>query len=344
MMAALSAASVARELSLPDQLMPWLESLEQSDPPSGGLQLPRGNNLAELLSRLAVVEPDLSAIVDALPDPLKQPELWWLLERSCQQLQRTIGNWDAPARLPALPNALGPAGRCFWIFVFLVSTPAVRRWHTLRGISDDVSWSTLADLGRHVSRYRRRNAATGLDAQFWLGLHYRGALYELGRLQFSPFRLRTGMAGPLFWYEGEAAVARGSGFQVGDPVLGLHVPAGSPLLPAECDASFLQAGLFFERHFPHHASPLVTCTSWLLDEQLADYLPRDSNIVQFQRRFELVPGARDHDDEVFRWVFERVPTASLDDLSPQTELEHVLIRHVRAGGHWRMRTGWLLLS
>jgi hypothetical protein len=152
------------------------------------------------------------------------------------------------------------------------------------------------------------------------------------------------MAGPLFWYEGEAAAARGPGFQVGDPVLGLHVPSGSPLSPAECAASLNQAGPFFERHFPDHASPLVTCTSWLLDEQLADYLPPDSNIVQFQRRFELVPGARDHDDEVFRWVFDRLPTASLDDLSPQTELEHILIRHVRAGGHWRMRTGWLLLS
>jgi len=77
----------------------------------------------------------------------------------------------------------------------------------------------------------------------------------------------------------------------------------------------------------------------MFDEHLADYLPPDSIIVQFQRRFELVPGARDHDDEVFRWVFDRVPAQSLDDLSPQTELEHILIRHVRTGGHWRMRTG-----
>jgi hypothetical protein len=78
----------------------------------------------------------------------------------------------------------------------------------------------------------------------------------------------------------------------------------------------------------------------LLDEQLADYLSAESNIVRFQRRFELVPGARDSDDSVFLWVFDRVPS-SVDDLRPHTELERAVVRHVRHGHHWRMRTGWM---
>jgi hypothetical protein len=341
-MTVLSPSAVARGLELPDELGPWLDSLERAGPPAEGLQLPGGDEVVELLRRLGVVEPDLTVIAEALPSPEHQPELWWLLERSYHQLRRGIGRPDDAGWLPSLPSELGAQGRCFWVFVFLAAAGDVHRWHSEQGIDDGVSWSTLADLGRHVGRYRRRNGATGLDSQFWLGLHFRGSLYALGRLQFNPFSLRTGMAGPLFWYEGEAAEALGPGFQPGDPALGVHVPAGTPLAPAACDESFEAARTFFHRHLPAHASRVATCTSWLLDEQLADYLPPTSNIVRFQRRFELVPGAREDDDEVFRFVFDRVPR-SPDDLSPRTELERALVRHVRDGGHWRLRTGWLEL-
>jgi hypothetical protein len=341
-MTVLSADVVARRLDLPDQLAPWLGALEQAGPPAGGVPLPGGDEAVELLRRLGVVEPDLAAIVGSLPSPERQPELWWLLERAHELLRRDIGRPEAATWLPSLPSDLGARGRCFWVYVFLATAGAVHAWHSERGIAADVSWSTLADLGRHVSRYRRRNAVTGLDSQFWIGLHFRGGLYELGRLQFNPYRLRTGMAGPLFWYEGEAAAALGAGFQPGDPALGVHVPAGSPLDPAACDESFRTARTFFRRHFPDHACRVATCTSWLLDEQLADHLPSTSNIVRFQRRFELVPGARQDDAEPFRFVFDRAPE-SLDELSPETELERALVRHVRAGGHWHLRTGWLEL-
>jgi GNAT-like C-terminal domain/N-acyltransferase N-terminal domain len=216
----------------------------------------------------------------------------------------------------------------------------VRRWHERQGIAEDVSWATMADLGRHVARHRRRQGTTGLDTQWWIGIHFRGAMYQLGRLQFNPYRLRTGMAGPRFWYDGEAGAARGPGFQPGDPVLGVHIPAGSGLDPDACDESFAMAGPFFRRHFPAAAGAIATCTSWLLDEQLAEHLPSSSNIVRFQRRFELVPGAAVDDDEVFAFVFDR-GAESLDELPQTTELERVMVRHVRDGGHWRVRTGWL---
>jgi hypothetical protein len=339
-----TSASVARGLGLPEDLAQWLDSLDSLGPPAGGLLLPRGQEAAQLIGRLGVVEPDLTEIVQALPDQDRDPELWWLLERAYHLVRNGIGDWEAVTWLPSLPPHLGLPGRCFWVFVFLAAAGDVHSWHSQRGIDDRVSWETLADLGRHVSRFRRRTGDTGLDSQFWIGLTFRGALYDLGRLQFSPYRLRTGMAGPLFWYEGPDLQARGPDFQPGAPVLGVHVPAGEPLTPAACDESFLAASTFFRRYFPDRpeaSGQVATCTSWLLDEQLADYLRPDSNIVRFQRRFTLVPGAREDDDEVFRFVFERVPHGSLDELSPRTELERALVRHVRDGGHWRVRTGWL---
>ena len=331
----LTAAAVARRLELPEQLAPWLDSLEQVGPPPDELELP-----LELLERLGVAEPDRSAIADMAPTPARQPELWWLLERASRQVRLDVGRWDAATWRPNLPAHLGAVGRCFWVYVFLAATDEVRRWHSQHGIGDQVSWETLADLGRHVERFRRRNGTTGFDSQVWISLHYRGALFALGRLQFNPYRLRVGRAGPLFWYEGPAASALGPGFQVGDAALGIHIPAGSRLAPEACDASFNMADSFFRRHFPSHDFTVGTCTSWLLDDQLLEYQPAESNIARFQKRFVLVPGAREDDNDVFQFVFDR-PFAALEMLSPRTELERALVRHVRAGRHWCLRTGWL---
>jgi hypothetical protein len=335
-----SRRDVVRGLNLPDELAPWLDALEHIGPPAAPLDMPRDDDALRVLRRLGVVEPDLSAIVASVPTPTAHPELWWLLERATHLLVDDIGRWDATTWLPSLPSDLGVYGRCFWVFVFMATADAVHAWHTSHGIPDEISWATLADLGLNVARYRRRNGVTGLDSQFWLGLHWRGALYAFGRLQFNPFRLRRGPAGPLFWYEGAALEARSTAFQPGAPVLGVHIPAGSPLDPAQCDASFEAAAAFFPRVFPAHASRLVVCTSWLLDEQLVDYLPAESNIVRFQRRFELVPGAEDYDDSICMWVFDR-PSGALAEVSPRTQLERIVVDHLRAGHHWRLRTGWL---
>ena len=45
-----------------------------------------------------------------------------------------------------------------------------------------------------------------------------------------------------------------------------------------------------------------TCTSWLLDPQLAEYLPAGSNLVRFQRRFELVPGLRIDNESIVSFL------------------------------------------
>jgi hypothetical protein len=336
--------SVAERLGLGAAYQPWLDTLQAAGPPPGGVPLPHGDAAAALLDRLKVAAPDRAALLDALPAPERQPELWWLLERAYHRLRSGIGQPDAAAGpWPSLPSSLGIQGRCFWVFVLLAATGDIRAWHQARSVPDAVSWATLADLGRHLARYRRRHGVTGIDSQFWLSLHFRGLLYALGWLQFVPYRLLTGPGGPLFWYDAAKIETLGSGFRAGDPALSLHVPEDGPLTPAACGESFQAARAFFAGHFPEHAPQVVTCTSWLLDGQLARYLPPESNIVRFQRRFEMVPGARDSDDEVFTYVFGTVPE-TLDSRTPRTQLEHAVLHHVRAGGHWQVRTGWLDLS
>jgi hypothetical protein len=298
---------------------------------------------AERLGALGLSAADVDATLEALAAPSAPSQL----QRAIEFLSGEIGQIDSVSPLPALDADPLSAGR-LWTIAFAATAPAVRAWHAAHGIGDDVSWATLRDLARHVAQFRRRQGATGLGSAWWLALHWRGALFELGRLQFNTFNLRTGPAGPLFWYDDAALAALGPDLQVGAAVLGVHIPTGAPLDPDACERSFATAAQFFPRHFAERASPIVTCTSWLLDEQLTNYLPESSNIVRFQRRFTMLPGALTPYTEIFNWVFDRIPAsfaaASLDALSPRTQLERAVVDHVRQGGEWRLRTGWLRLS
>jgi hypothetical protein len=337
-----NASDVAAQLHLGPRYAEWLEALDALGAPTGGVPLPTGQAAARLLRRLEVDEADLEDILAHLPEPSAQPALWWLVERAYHGVVRDLGDLEANRPTPQLPAQLGTPGRLFWVYVFLAAVDHIRRWHQQRGVSDTISWATLADLGRHIRLYRLRTGCIGFDTPWWLSLHFRGTLFALGRLQFNPYRLQTASAGPLLWYDPATANSMGDGFRAGDQVLGVHIPESGRLTPELVEDSLTQAKRFFTEVLPEHACRVATCTSWLLDDQLLEYLDPRSNIVRFQRRFELVPGAREADSSPIHFVFHRRLDV-LDDIQPRTTLENALVRHLKAGRHWHVRTGWLRL-
>jgi GNAT domain-containint protein len=59
----------------------------------------------------------------------------------------------------------------------------------------------------------------------------------------------------------------------------------------------------------------------------------------FLRRFELVPGSVDGDEDVVDFVF-RLPRTPLADLPRRTSLERLVTSVLESGEHWHIRTGW----
>lgn len=329
---ALTPTTVRERLGLGEETASWLASLPAS---AGGASptLPTRDEVATLLPRLAVPRPQVDDAIRALPLVAADPALSWLLARCTQQLIQEMGANGPMAPWPALPDTLGLPGRYFYALVFLATLPDVRRYHQQRGIPDAVSWATLADLGRHMAIHQRVHGAGGLTSHNWLTLHYRGVIFELGRLQFHRSRIT---------YDPATIERLGLNFQRGDPCLGVHIPESGPLTPEACDASFQAAGAFFARHLPEETYRVATCGSWLLDDQLADYLPATSNIVRFQRRFHLMPGGRPCDGEIVSFVF-RQHFSRPEDLPQRTTLERAIVQHLLAGRHWQARWGWVEL-
>ncbi|WP_405808983.1 acyltransferase domain-containing protein [Streptomyces sp. NBC_00210] len=300
------------------------------------VELPEADELAETLLDLAVPHEDINELL-ALRAPLAaDPGLRRLLEKGVRELVQDMGKTDGGGELPRLPEDSGAMGRLFPVYVFVAALPYVRAYHRERSVSDGVSRRTLADLGRQMAVHRRRVGTGGLLIPGWLGLHFRGELYQLGRLQFQRSRLggRTGEA------------VRAAGLPLGpeDFALDVHVPDFlGPITPEACDRSLALATGFFARHFPEERYQVATCHSWLLDPQLAGYLPKDSNIVRFQERFRIAYEKKDAaDGDPVAFVFGD-PELPLDVLAGRTRLERAIGDHLRAGGHWYCGHGWFEL-
>ena len=290
-----------------------------------GFRLPDRGYLAAIFERLAIAEEDGDEILAAWPSRETDPETWRALERAYTTLVDDLGSF-APLELPGPAVESTQLGRYFFAYVYLAALADIRRFHVQRRIPEEISWATLADLGRNLKRDRLLLGDGGLRTSGWLTLHFRGSLYQLGRLQFHRLADRSK-----------------DSFRTGEPALGIHIPESGPLTPEVCDDSFAQTRPFFARYFPEAPTNLGICASWLLDPQLAEYLPPDANIIQFQRRFELVGAGYDGDADVLRFVFHRIAPYRLDDLPERTTLERAIVAHLRAGNHWRNRTGWLTL-
>lgn len=300
--------------------------------PQPAIALPEPDELVPALLWLAVPHEEINDLIAMRPDPERDPGIWALLERYAGELVREAGSAGGPLRWPPPPDG----HPFFYVYVFLAALPHVLAYHGERGIPNEISRVTLADLGRHLAVHRHRQGTAGLGEYRWLTLHFRGIIYQLGRLQFEAVRLgnRTGTG----------IAAAGMPFGPGDPALAVHVPQFSgPLTPQACDASFALAEAFFARHFPEQPYRIGVCHSWLLDPRLGDYLPPEANIMRFQRRFRPAYSPDEpHDESALRFVFGAIPS-TLDELPRRSTLERAMVDHLKAGKHWYGGTGWLEL-
>lgn len=119
----------------------------------------------------------------------------------------------------------------------------------------------------------------------------------------------------------------------GDPAIGIHIPAGTPLSPAQCEYDVKNALPFFKKYFPDWPlvnAKVLTCSSWLLYHKFADILPATSNIVAFQNMFMKFPIAKMGDWQFYERAF--VPWGrNVRRENLKTKLQIALFDHIEAG-------------
>jgi hypothetical protein len=305
--------------------------------PGRPVDLPDDARANALLSDFAALEEDRAECLAARPDPARHPELWWVLTVMVDELIQTM---DVPIPIdgfhgwPALPASTGVVGRYLYAWAMLAVVPEVCAVHLRRGVPREVTIQTLSALGGVMQTHRQVTNLGGVGLFHLWGppVSFRGTGYDLGRLHFTRAELSFG--------EGPAGY-----------VLNVHVPPTGPLDADQAAASLARAAEFFPQCYPEEPVTMLSCTSWLLDPQLAEYLAASSNIVKFQKLFTPVAQVSfvdgdDGDRELMRMALDMLPpdgpiTAEILDAIPQTtSLQRAYVQHLRAGRHWHQRSGW----
>lgn len=158
-----------------------------------------------------------------------------------------------------------------------------REW----GIDQGILYSTLSDIKHWTKTWYDLSGELGLRETGWLSNHLSGRLFRLGRLQFCPGQAMEDIPA--------------HGIQKGDPVIEIHIPAGEPMGIDACKASIAEARRFFEKHFPEYRYRCFTCHSWLLDRTLEALLDGTSNILAFQKLFDIV--SAEESDALLKYIF-----------------------------------------
>lgn len=99
-----------------------------------------------LFERLGLTEKDANVLRDGWPSPAWPAELRRLLERVAAHLRRDLGGYGLVEPGPPLARDGSPPRHYFAVYALLGLLEDVRRYHGARGVPDEITWATLADL------------------------------------------------------------------------------------------------------------------------------------------------------------------------------------------------------
>ncbi len=291
-------------------------------------RLPEPEVLFSLCQWMGLAPEFTSLLMEALPALQADPAVAERFPRDCHHY-RTCSDYEKfrPTEAEALSF--------YYAFVHFASLPTMRNQWLARGIPETQIQITAGEFDRWLHRYREQHGVWGFDLINWSSVYAQGRLAPLGRLGFEviPF--------PAFCHLPEKTGTTPL-LQAGDPVISVHIPAKGALTPADCDHAFALAREFFPRYFPEHNYKAFICVSWMMDRQLALYLPPESNLIHFQNRFQPAVVDNANDDSFWSFIFN-IPKrpANLTDMPRDTRLRRIMLEHIEKGNAWQIAAGYI---
>lgn len=186
-----------------------------------------------------------------------------------------------------------------------------------KGISDKIYFDTMKCYTRFINETFRITGRIYFDRYWWTTRQAGCHLFRIGELEYEIMHIDS------------------------DIIINLHIPSDADFSPHAVDNSLECAGIFFAEHFPEIADKKYCCHSWLLDSQLKEMLSEESNIINFQKRFEIYDKG-EVDTEFIEWLYNTGATADYKTLPENTTLQRKMKAYLISGGEIRNSYGRLL--
>lgn len=180
------------------------------------------------------------------------------------------------------------------------------KFYELKGISDEIYFATMKCFTRFIDECYKMTEEYAFDREWWTARQVGCHLFRIGELEYEMKHIDD------------------------KPVIGIHIPSDADFSKASCDNSLNMSYDFFAEYFPEYKCCEYRCHSWLLAPELRDMLSSESNIINFQNRFNIIdkgePGT-----EFIEWIYNTKST-DYESFPENTSLQRKMKNYLLMGG------------
>lgn len=227
---------------------------------------------------------------DTVEECLRKFYIYQNIKSACIELQNILGEDDDKIKILAC---------------MLKASSDAYDFYKSKGISDEIYVSTMKCYTRFINETYEITGRLYFNRYWWTARQAGCHLFRIGELEYE--------IKPM----GNSAV------------IGMHIPSDADFCPASVDESLRSSKIFFAVNYPELSNCEYRCHSWLLDSHLKDMLDENSNILNFQRRFEIFDEG-EADNEFVEWVFKS-RTTDYTTLPENTSLQKNMKKSLLAG-------------
>ncbi|MCL2099166.1 MAG: acyltransferase domain-containing protein [Oscillospiraceae bacterium] len=218
----------------------------------------------------------------------------------------------------------------FIAFVYTLALEDMEKLYKEKNIPEDILFATADDLSVWINRHHNWFGEWGLSEFGWLTLHIRAKIFKLGRLQFEPAAVNE-----------PPPEESGLNLKKGDNFLSVHIPRGGSLDAEACLDSFERAKEFFPKYL-NYDFKAFGCFTWLFDPDFVKLLPQHSNILKFQRLFNIYEYGEENYGGLL-YIFTNITKENIKDAPTDTSFRKAIVSHISSGGIMRGGSGYRLV-
>ena len=212
-------------------------------------------------------------------------------------------------------------GDILCVLIYMAASGYAHETYQKLGIPDSIFYDTFNCLAEKMETCMKFKGYWGYTSVTWPMLHTGLEIFRIGRLSYEMRVAENDIV-----VNGKVLITKSVSY------IYVHISDNDKLIG--CDESIREARKFFARFYPEYKNAIFYTQTWLLDTRLAEILPPESNIMQFQRLFHIME-LRDNVPSVMNRIFGEYKE-NPDDYVITSSLGRGVVKYLKEGKHLGM--------
>ena len=233
-----------------------------------------------------------------------------VINENLQHQLKKRSHWEST--IPEIQNRIGedPFGFCILAELLDCACKTYKEYEKM-GIDSSIFIQTMKFCTRFLEEHKKINGFYSFTWAWWFPRQLALQEFRIGELEFEFVDKETKQ-------------------------IYIHIPSDANLKPQRIQESFLEYRKFLHTYYPQWENVSWYCESWMLSPALNQLLPETSNILNFQKLFQIE--TVDYDSmAVLDWVYPG-EKGELTELSESTSLQRNMKKFLLDG----QKVGWAM--